>query len=146
MSGPGKTSTPLRYLLGNPSRTPYPKREPKPKVEAPTMPSGLAPRAQKEWKRITGECVRLKLITTLDHALLGQYIHEWEIIRQLLEQTKGRTMIMNLDDLHYDRDKQVPLADKIEEFRGKMSQAERKEFEARLTPTPKCIEYKVPVQ
>ncbi len=69
-----------------------------------------------------------------------------QLIRQLLEQTKGRTMIMNLDDLHYDRDKQVPLADKIEEFRGKMSQAERKEFEARLTPTPKCIEYKVPVQ
>jgi P27 family predicted phage terminase small subunit len=54
------------------------------------MPPGLSKAAQAHWKHIISECVRLKLITTLDHGLLGRYIKEWDACRELDEQCKKR--------------------------------------------------------
>lgn len=82
--------TALKKLAGNPGRRPLPKTEPKPRVDAPAMPPGLSKAAQEHWKHIIGECVRLKLITTLDHGLLGRYIKEWDACRELDEQCKER--------------------------------------------------------
>ena len=54
------------------------------------------------------------------------------IIRDLLEKTRGRTLIMNEDGLFYDFEGQVPLSDKIKEARTKMRDAERQRFEGAL--------------
>ena len=54
------------------------------------------------------------------------------ILKELLEKTKGRTIVMNEDGLHYDLSKEVPLSDKIEEFRQHMTPAERDAFKAAL--------------
>lgn len=83
------TPTAIRKLQGNPGKRPLPKREPKPRVEAPKMPTGLSKAAQNEWKRLVAECVRLKIITTLDHSLLRSYIHEWQMCEHLFGQCKN---------------------------------------------------------
>ncbi len=92
----------------------------------------------------------LVAMATLDYGVISKgwksTMPNRQLLRQLLEQTKGRTLITSLDDLYYDLDDKVPLDEKIEEFRGKMSQAERADFDQRLTPKAKYIEYKVPVR
>lgn len=50
------------------------------------------------------------------------------IIRDLLAQTKGRLMIMNTDSLFYDVDELIPLQDKINEFKNKLSASELTKF------------------
>jgi phage terminase small subunit len=77
MPGRKMTPTALKKLRGNPGGRPLPKGEPKPRVDAPAMPPGLSKAAQAHWKHTISEGVRLKLITTLDHGLLGRYIKEW---------------------------------------------------------------------
>jgi P27 family predicted phage terminase small subunit len=59
-------------------------------VEAAPMPPGLSKPAQAHWKHIISECVRLKLITTLDHGLLSRYIKEWDAVRELDDQCKKK--------------------------------------------------------
>jgi beta-lactamase superfamily II metal-dependent hydrolase len=54
------------------------------------------------------------------------------IVKQLLEKTKGRTMIMNTDDMFYDLDDEIPIDEKIEEHRQQMNAAERQSFEQAL--------------
>ena len=96
------TPTALRKLRGNPSKRPLPKREPKPKVDTPPMPTGLSKAAQTHWKHITSECERLKLATTLDHSLLTSYILEWDAVRELAEQCRkhGRWVAETVVDRH----------------------------------------------
>lgn len=81
-----RVPTEIAKMKGRPSRK-LPKNEPKPRVDAPRMPHGLSEPAKREWKRITGECVRLKIITTLDATMLVRYIHEWDFCRELDAQT-----------------------------------------------------------
>ncbi|MBX3171851.1 MAG: MBL fold metallo-hydrolase [Candidatus Eremiobacteraeota bacterium] len=50
------------------------------------------------------------------------------IVKNLLEKTKGRLFVTNPNGLFYDLHGKVPLAGKIEEYRGRMSTAERKSF------------------
>jgi len=51
-----------------------------------------------------------------------------QIIRDLLEKTKGRTMILNETGLHYDFEGQIPLSDEIATYREKMSDDEKEKF------------------
>lgn len=51
------------------------------------------------------------------------------LIRDLMDKTKGRTIIMNEKGLHYDIEGMIPLSDKIAEYRGKMTTAEKADFE-----------------
>lgn len=55
------------------------------------------------------------------------------ILKELLEKTKGRTIVMNEEGLHYDLRKEVPLSEKIAEFRQKMTPAEQAAFNNALT-------------
>jgi hypothetical protein len=61
------------------------------------------------------------------------------IIKDLLEKTKGRTIIMKRKDLFFDRQKTVKLEDKIEEYRKRMSKDERDAFEESLEETDHYI-------
>jgi hypothetical protein len=51
------------------------------------------------------------------------------LLKNLLQQTRGRTLVMNLDGVPYDRNNNVLLADKIAEARAGMTAAERKAFD-----------------
>lgn len=50
------------------------------------------------------------------------------ILRDLLEKTKGRLIMMNTNELFYDFEEQIPLKDKIEESREQLSTREAEEF------------------
>lgn len=54
------------------------------------------------------------------------------ILKDLLEKTKGRTMIMNTDGIYYDFDGSIPLEDQIKKHRRRMTAAERSEFNEAL--------------
>ena len=54
------------------------------------------------------------------------------IIKDLLERTKGRTIIMNTDQLLFSRKDNTRLEPKIEEYRKRMTDKERKAFKKRL--------------
>ncbi len=76
---------------------------------------------------------QLSAMATLDYGVIPS---GWKstmpnrmILKELLEKTKGRTMIMNTDQLHYDLDDQVPLVDKIEAFCRRMTPEERTAFD-----------------
>ncbi|MCG8602891.1 MAG: MBL fold metallo-hydrolase [Verrucomicrobiales bacterium] len=68
------------------------------------------------------------------------------LLQQLLEQTKGRTMIMNEEGLYIDpKEKTKPWSERIREFRNKMSLEEKADFEDRLDDADDglFIEYRV---
>jgi hypothetical protein len=50
------------------------------------------------------------------------------ILKELLEKTKGRTIVMNEEGLYYDLSEEVLLSDKIAEFRQHMTPAEQAAF------------------
>ena len=54
------------------------------------------------------------------------------IVKDLLEKTHGRTIIMNEDGLLYDRKKKVPVSKKVKEARAAMPPDEKKAFEEAL--------------
>lgn len=68
------------------------------------------------------------------------------ILKQLLEQTRGRTMIMNTKDLYFDLSEQVPLERKIAEYRKRMSANDKRRFNRALDVSQDhFIEYRVAV-
>jgi hypothetical protein len=50
------------------------------------------------------------------------------ILKDLFERTRGRTVIMNTTGLLFDRQAETPVDDKLEEYRQRMSAAEREKF------------------
>jgi hypothetical protein len=54
------------------------------------------------------------------------------IIKDLLEKTKGRTIVMNTDKLLFDRKDNTPLEPKIKEYRKRMTAEEREAFKKSL--------------
>lgn len=78
----------------------------------------------------------LTAMATLDYSVIS---NGWKstmpnrlIVKQLLEQAKGRLIVMNEEDLFFDLDGSVPLSDKIKEYRKSMSDTERNAFESAL--------------
>lgn len=78
----------------------------------------------------------LAAMATLDYSVISS---GWKstmpnrlIVKQLLEQAKGRLIVMNEEDLFFDLDGSVPLSDKIKEYRKSMSDTERIAFESAL--------------
>ena len=65
------------------------------------------------------------------------------LIKQLLTNTKGRLMIMNENKLFYDFHEKVPLKEKIQEARSRMTARERKAFNENVEETDHYIQYKV---
>lgn len=78
----------------------------------------------------------LVAMATLDYSVISS---GWKstmpnrlIVKQLLEQSKGRLIVMNEKDLYFDLDDSVPLSKKVKEYRKSMSDTERSAFESAL--------------
>jgi hypothetical protein len=67
------------------------------------------------------------------------------ILKDLLERTRGRLLVMNTEDLLFDRDTEELLKDKLEEYRIEMSAEERADFEANVEETKHYISYTLDV-
>lgn len=67
------------------------------------------------------------------------------ILKDLLERTMGRLLVMNTDKLLFDRDTEELLADKFEEYRAQMSVEDRADFEANVQVTDFYISYTLDV-
>ena len=73
MRGRRPKPTRLKVLTGNPGKRPLNKDEPKPEVVAPECPAELGPVARREWDRLVGELMSLRILTNLDRAALAAY-------------------------------------------------------------------------
>jgi len=66
------------------------------------------------------------------------------ILRDLLEKTHGRLMVMNYDGLHCDPNRQTPLKERIREVQhAKMSTSQRAAYNRRVDVKDHFIEYKL---
>ncbi len=77
--------TESKKLEGNPGKRKLNDKEPKPDVVIPECPPHLEGEARKEYKRITEELLKLKIITKIDRATLVSYCQAWA---DLLHATK----------------------------------------------------------
>jgi P27 family predicted phage terminase small subunit len=73
MRGRRPKPTRLKVLSGNPGKRPLNSDEPKPEIAIPDCPPELGPLAQKEWQRLAGELISLRILTNLDRAALAAY-------------------------------------------------------------------------
>jgi len=60
-------------LTGNPGKRPLNANEPKPEVVAPECPVELGPVARREWDRMVGQLMSLRMLSELDRAALAAY-------------------------------------------------------------------------
>jgi P27 family predicted phage terminase small subunit len=60
-------------LTGNPGKRALNTGEPRPEPLIPDCPPELGPVAQREWNRLVGELIALRLLTNLDRAALAAY-------------------------------------------------------------------------
>lgn len=73
MAGRRPTPTALKKLAGNPGKRPLNKREPKPRVKAPTCPQWLKGEARSEYRRAAKLLVEMRVLTEADRATLLAY-------------------------------------------------------------------------
>lgn len=85
----------------------------------------------KGFKMMTSD--KLVSMASLDYDIISS---NWKstmpnrgILKDLIEQTKGRLIIMNEKDLFFDFNGQEPLGEKIKAARSKLSQEEKQAFE-----------------
>jgi P27 family predicted phage terminase small subunit len=91
--GPPPKPTALKLLQGTHRPDRAPKNEPKPKIEKPTCPAWLSKVAKAEWRRVSGDLVKLGLLSKLDRSALAAYCEayaEWRAMEELLREV-GRT-------------------------------------------------------
>ncbi len=67
------------------------------------------------------------------------------ILKDLLERTMGRTLVLNSDDLLFDRETEELLADKTKEYRVQMSDEDQADFDASVEETELYISYTLDV-
>lgn len=91
----------------------------------------------------------LQAMATLDYDVIS---NGWKstmpnvgIIRDLLEKTKGRTLIMNTDGLLFDRVRGTTIDQKLPQYQKKMSAQEKKAFNANHRIEDHFIELKIDV-
>ena len=65
------------------------------------------------------------------------------ILKDLLERTRGRLIVLNEEGLHYDMAGEVPLKSKIAEARESMSAEEKQAFDGAVTQAEHYIEYRL---
>jgi len=89
----------------------------------------------------------LQAMATLDYDVISS---GWKstmpnvgIIKDLLEKTKGRTLIMNTANLLFNRTTEATIDEKLPEYRGMMSEHEKSTFEANSRETEHFIELKM---
>lgn len=104
----------------------------------------------------TAESVGLDMMTSPDLVAMATLDYDvisngWKstmpnqlIVKELLEKTKGRLIVMNEKNLLYDRERKITLSSMIKEFRANMAPTERAAFKNALDSSHKhFIEYKV---
>jgi hypothetical protein len=89
----------------------------------------------------------LAAMATLDYSVISK---GWKntmpnraILAELLTRTKGRFMVMNEEDLFFDREKQVPLGSRIQSARSQMSTKIKKDFARDYVEDPLFLQYTV---
>lgn len=101
--GPQPKPHNLRLLEGNKGKRPVELPGINPEVEIPDCPKFLGRAAKKEWKRITPELVKLKLISKVDMAALAIYcqaVGRWLELEQAFESQVQRIMAMRNCEYH----------------------------------------------
>lgn len=78
MRGRKPKPTAQKLLDGNPGHRPISLNEWKPSG-IPTCPAGMSKEAKKEWRRISKELLAAGLLTTVDRAILANYVSAWAI-------------------------------------------------------------------
>lgn len=73
MRGRRPKPTRLKALTGNPGKRPLNEDEPMPEMNVPECPPELGPVAHREWDRLVGELITLRILTNLDRAALAAY-------------------------------------------------------------------------
>ena len=84
------TPTHLKLVTGNPGKRPLPKKEPKPELLIPPVPSELCDDAKLEWGRVSVELHRIGLLSNIDRGALcaycaayGRWIKAERILRKI---------------------------------------------------------------
>jgi P27 family predicted phage terminase small subunit len=73
MRGRRPKPTRLKVLTGNPGKRPLNATEPRPQAIIPDCPPELGDTARREWNRLVGELVSLRMVSNLDRAALAAY-------------------------------------------------------------------------
>lgn len=90
--GPPPKPTQLRVIEGNPGKRALNKYEPKPEPCRPSCPKHLDKAAKAEWRRVTKELEKLKMLTLLDRAALAAYCQvysRWKDAEEKIAQFGG---------------------------------------------------------
>lgn len=75
--GPLPKPTHLKLISGTARKDRMNKREPKPEIKVPSCPDFLDEEAKREWRRITPQLKRLRIISRIDRAMLASYCQAW---------------------------------------------------------------------
>ncbi len=68
------------------------------------------------------------------------------LLKDIINKTKGRFIIMNEKDLFYDFDQKIPLGERIEEERKRLTDKEKKEFKDAYNQTDLYKQYRLKVE
>lgn len=95
----GRKSKPteLKKLEGNPGKRALNNQEPKPDVAIPECPPHLEGEARKEFERITGELMKLKIISNIDRAAIVAYCQAWSDYVQATREIKKEGEVLYSD-------------------------------------------------
>lgn len=96
MRGRPPKPTALKLIQGTARPDRLNKREPKPKLGAPSCPSHLDQAARNEWRRVVPELVKLGVISRIDAATLAAYCQNysrWVAAELELEKHGGLTYV-----------------------------------------------------
>lgn len=89
--------TETKKLEGNPGKRALNDQEPQPDVAIPECPPHLEGEARKEYKRVTQELVKLKILAEVDRAALVAYCQAWSDYVQATKQVKKEGEVLYSD-------------------------------------------------
>lgn len=89
--------TETKKLEGNPGKRALNNKEPQPDVAIPECPPHLEGEARKEFERITGELMKLKIISNIDRAAIVAYCQAWSDYVQATREIKKEGEVLYSD-------------------------------------------------
>jgi len=75
----------MKVLTGNPGKRRLNVAEPMPEPMVPDCPPELGPVARREWDRLAAELGALRILTTLDRAMLAAYCNAYGLWAEAIE-------------------------------------------------------------
>ncbi len=87
--GPPPQPTRLKLLRGNLGKRPINRREPQPKVVAPSCPRWLGPEAKKIWRRTIPALIQMRILSRVDQDALAAYCQtysRWMAAEEFLQE------------------------------------------------------------